>query len=103
MKCRKTKREEKNEDKTISNDEVEAVGGGFKCPNPNCAMYYITQGYLDHHIATGKHFYGSSNVSHTSKSKRLKKSISGLHYLKKLLKKRSMIQSSNVSKKSKKV
>lgn len=75
---KKQKREvesENDEDNSITTrEEQEGVGGGFKCPDPNCAMFYVTQGYLERHIATGKHFYGSSNVSHTSKRKTLKKS-----------------------------
>jgi hypothetical protein len=45
----------------------------FHCTEKNCSRHFISQAYLQKHLASGQYLYGASNISQTNKMKKVKK------------------------------
>ena len=61
-KKRETDREEVEEE-DLSGDAGE---GGYSCPEAGCSCVYLLEKQLQNHVDTGSHFFGASDVIHTS-------------------------------------
>lgn len=47
--------------------------GGYSCPEAGCSCVYLLEKQLQNHVDTGSHFFGASDVIHTSRGKRYRK------------------------------
>jgi hypothetical protein len=66
---RETGREEVEEE-DLSGDAGE---DGYSCPEAGCSCVYLLEKQLQNHVDTGSHFFDASDVIHTSRGKRYRK------------------------------